>query len=654
MMKGVNFQFTATNKAAPAMRSFENGLRGVKNQMQSVNTANQSFMRGMNDNRRAVQQVGFQVADFSVQLAGGQNAMLAFAQQGGQILQFFGAAGAVAGAALAVFAAWAIATGAFTSDTKKLADAMKPLNKDFTDYETYVKRSAQTTAELRGEFGNFASEVKGFSAFMAGVKLSVTMEDLKAAIAPLKGDLVGVKAAYDALQVAQRAYNMALKAGAAENKTYVENAKNEIGDLTGNLVYSARLLGLSADQAMQLEAALTQIGNSNNMGEMATYAAAALEVMRQISATGVDLPAPLREAAAALDEIVRRGASAATAAQTIKIGFDDVAIAAFNAASNVQMIGTSADGAIGAVKRLGMAMWDAAKARMAAQNQLDQMKMEFSPGGQAMMAYGGRGGNSAQSALGKKYDMFGNLIEKSAGGAGAGAKSGGGGGQDAIATLQKQLELETAILGKTEAQQRIIRALGPDWQAYGDVAINGLTAQIAAIDAFNKKMAEQQSIADVMKSSMEDAFMGIVSGTMKAKDAFKSMAASVISELFRVLVVQRLVGSFSSTTKTGSGIVGFLGKALSSFAGGGYTGYGARSGGVDGKGGFPAILHPNETVVDHSQGQGSGVTVNQTISFGSGVTRAEVQSMIPKIVEATKSAVLDARKRGGAYGSAFG
>lgn len=646
MMKGVNFQFTATNKAAPAMRSFENGLKGVSNQMRNVNAANQSFMRGMNDNRRAVQQVGFQVADFSVQLAGGQNAMLAFAQQGGQILQFFGAAGAVAGAALAVFAAWAIATGAFTSDTEKLSDAMKPLNKDFTDYETYVKRSAQTTAELRGEFGNFASEVKGFSAFMAGVKLSTTMEDLKLAIVPLKGELNGVKAAFDALQVAQRAYDLALQSGAAENKAYVELAKNEIGDLTGNLVYSARVLGLNTDQAIKLESALTQIGNANNMGEMATYAADALDVMQQISATGVDLPAPLREAAAALDEIVRRGASAATSAQTLKIGFDDMAVAAGNVVDNVRLIGTSADGAIGAVKRLGTAMWDAAKARMSAQNQLDQMKLEFSPGGQALGAYGGRGGNAAQGALGKKYDMFGNLIEKD-------KKTGGGGKQDALAELQKQLELETAILGKTEAQQRIIRALGPDWQAYGDVAINGLTAQIAAIDAFNQKMAEQQSIADVMKSSMEDAFMGIVSGTMKAKDAFKSMAASIISELFRVLVVQRLVGSFNSASGTGTGIVGFFGKAMSSFAGGGYTGYGARAGGVDGKGGFPAILHPNETVVDHSMGDGAGVTVNQSISFGSGVTRAEVQSMIPKIVEATKSAVLDARKRGGAYGSAF-
>lgn len=44
-----------------------------------------------------------------------------------------------------------------------------------------------------------------------------------------------------------------------------------------------------------------------------------------------------------------------------------------------------------------------------------------------------------------------------------------------------------------------------------------------------------------------------------------------------------------------------MGQALS-FEGGGYTGQGFRSGGMDGKGGFMAMLHPNETVVDHEQG----------------------------------------------------
>lgn len=39
-----------------------------------------------------------------------------------------------------------------------------------------------------------------------------------------------------------------------------------------------------------------------------------------------------------------------------------------------------------------------------------------------------------------------------------------------------------------------------------------------------------------------------------------------------------------------------------SFAGGGYTGSGPRAGGIDGRGGFMAMLHPQETVIDHTRG----------------------------------------------------
>ena len=37
-----------------------------------------------------------------------------------------------------------------------------------------------------------------------------------------------------------------------------------------------------------------------------------------------------------------------------------------------------------------------------------------------------------------------------------------------------------------------------------------------------------------------------------------------------------------------------------SFEGGGYTGDGSRVGGLDGRGGFAAMLHPQETVIDHA------------------------------------------------------
>lgn len=43
-----------------------------------------------------------------------------------------------------------------------------------------------------------------------------------------------------------------------------------------------------------------------------------------------------------------------------------------------------------------------------------------------------------------------------------------------------------------------------------------------------------------------------------------------------------------------------------SFDGGGYTGSGPRVGGLDGKGGFLAMLHPRETVIDHTRANRSG------------------------------------------------
>jgi len=50
-----------------------------------------------------------------------------------------------------------------------------------------------------------------------------------------------------------------------------------------------------------------------------------------------------------------------------------------------------------------------------------------------------------------------------------------------------------------------------------------------------------------------------------------------------------------------------------SFEGGGFTGRGSRSGGIDGKGGFLSILHKNESVIDHTKGQGQGITIINNI-----------------------------------------
>lgn len=56
-----------------------------------------------------------------------------------------------------------------------------------------------------------------------------------------------------------------------------------------------------------------------------------------------------------------------------------------------------------------------------------------------------------------------------------------------------------------------------------------------------------------------------------------------------------------------------MGQTIGSFEGGGFTGYGPRVGGLDGKGGTLAIVHPNETIIDHENG-GGAATVNINIS----------------------------------------
>ena len=68
---------------------------------------------------------------------------------------------------------------------------------------------------------------------------------------------------------------------------------------------------------------------------------------------------------------------------------------------------------------------------------------------------------------------------------------------------------------------------------------------------------------------------------------------------------------------------------------------------------------PNQTgrVIPNNQLGGGGVVVNQTINLTTGISqtvRAEVTNMLPQIKEAAKGAVLDARRRGGSFGSAFG
>jgi phage-related minor tail protein len=145
------------------------------------------------------------------------------------------------------------------------------------------------------------------------------------------------------------------------------------------------------------------------------------------------------------------------------------------------------------------------------------------------------------------------------------------------------------------------------------------------INAFKDQLADVGKTLDqIAVNSMKKFEDSIVTGLQTGKLAFKDFATFVVEQLIRVaiqqLIIARLIDPFR--TMLSGGKLGALreynkltdGDTLFNGDGGGYTGMGVRAGGLDGKGGFPAILHPNETVIDHTKGQGMGTTVNFNIS----------------------------------------
>jgi hypothetical protein len=124
------------------------------------------------------------------------------------------------------------------------------------------------------------------------------------------------------------------------------------------------------------------------------------------------------------------------------------------------------------------------------------------------------------------------------------------------------------------------------------------------------------SLADTIEgelgSAMSNAISGIISGTTTAEEAFSQMFKNIgaafidmATKMIAKALIMKVLGILGSGM--GGASSGGLDKLnttdfmkYSSFDGGGFTGDGARSGGVDGKGGFPAILHPQETVIDHT------------------------------------------------------
>jgi hypothetical protein len=241
------------------------------------------------------------------------------------------------------------------------------------------------------------------------------------------------------------------------------------------------------------------------------------------------------------------------------------------------------------------------------------------------------------------------------------------------------------------------------------------------------KAEGERKLTDFKSKNLGDQTKDVLGNLSAQMGAFKGQSKKLFALSKAAAIGKAIINTYEGATKAISAYPPPINYAMAaatvaggmaqvaqiraqSFDGGGYTGNSTRSGGVDGKGGFYAILHPQETVIDHTKpsnelqqtikgkadmaamksklpsfdgggytggavvnnnivpvammtpqqsdtgrGEESGgqeVVVNQTLNISTGVAntvRAEIANLMPQIAEATSNAVAQQRMRGGNY-----
>lgn len=219
---------------------------------------------------------------------------------------------------------------------------------------------------------------------------------------------------------------------------------------------------------------------------------------------------------------------------------------------------------------------------------------------------------------------------------------------DTIAYQASQLDL-------TEAQKKQVEALIQSIAVYdrAQESLKGNSSELeklAQVTEFSSKQMDKAA-AEGLKS-MEDGLVGLIMQTQSVSQAFKNMATSILADILRMQVRKSITAPLAGFLDQSIGSFDFS-SILPSFAGGGFTGGGSRSGGMDGLGGFPAMLHPNETVIDHRAGMPVAAAASQPVhvtyniqSWDSRDTMAAIQQSAPQIVGIVQNAFNKRGRRG--------
>jgi hypothetical protein len=726
----LNSNAKASQNAGAAMNQYGtvSGLAGKK-----LNTFNMKIQQG-----------GYQLQDFAVQMQGGTSFFTAFAQQGSQFAGVFGPTGAVVGAVIAIgsaIAGVALSSIKASEGVMKFSDAISAAEGHLSDYNDAVERMQDE--DLADTFGRYAEQVikmdeatKGLSLSLASLNIAGGFKGLTAEVdtqfSVFEGFLRGLGNTIDAFNSAitlgimePRLAAVLAPTGAEKLKSFGVN-KSDQGLGQGGMANEITNIQTAMSSGQFEEAhnrILYLIEHINASGDKLNIEGQTfLLSMRDAAKFGLELAGNLDGSTEALnlqkkqredlqkqiDDQLKAEADAVKKSEKIVKDYQDKKrkLAQDTLQQQIDLDNKyeaeAAKRAAEAVANFGKSEEEKQKlARDALQQQIDlENRLEAEAADRAvafvedwkkafdtvvhlsglaaenMMKYAGRGTTSSKKvAFGDDRDktppkdktLSGttlDVIEAEANARMAALRI----GDDELVLYERQLEIRNA--------------LGDYSKNYTDENINQAAARLEVLkaeeDQLNRLRQQQIDLANTIASSMGDAIMSMVDGTKSAEDAFKSMAAEIIKELYRILVVQQMVNaamgvfgyqqapSGSYVPKPNANGNAFSGGNVIPFASGGvvgsptYFGMGGGQTGLMGEAGPEAIMPlkrgPDGKLGVSTTGGSQSITVNQVINVSTGVqqtVRAEIMGMMPQIAAASKSAVLDAKRRGGSFGGSF-
>ena len=226
-------------------------------------------------------------------------------------------------------------------------------------------------------------------------------------------------------------------------------------------------------------------------------------------------------------------------------------------------------------------------------------------------------------------------------------------------------DLETQIIAYTEELARNKKAYEDAQKATEDFKKEQERLSQAIDDRFI-------GVIDSLANTFEDSLVGALDGSKSALDSFKDFSRQLVEEILRTYlrlsVINPIInsifggqGNFQTRETVSGGDVANrfidIGKRFFGGAAGGGTVQGRRPIMVGERG--PEMFIPNtggrivpNGALGGSLTGGSSTVVNQSLNFATGVqetVRAEIFNMLPAIQKATLNAVVDQKRRGGAF-----